>query len=1272
MPTLKLLADTKSPNLIDFDREGIITDLVTAIKSDPDWTSLWDGELLQNASFMFMNYCAFMAEKGYNQFNRAVRENFLYEAKDPASITNILAQRNINLFQNRASTVRVTASVVDSIVTDNMLVTDFQGNKLLSIPVGTQIDGSDTNGNSTTFEAINIAQDGKPDYKNDVKVVMGQSNRINFEFDMIAGASAQEDFLLGPEHDKNFYIDLETNDIIDNSIRIYWEFGTPDEIELPEVDAFGPAIKLTDSEDIQRWGDFFPFGIPSYVVKFNTEGGCRIYFGSDRFGGSFKNQQGKVLTVFVRSGGGQLSNISAGKINYSTEITINSSTTLSLYISNENGASGGADRETLAEAKVFAPLRNENDKTVVTDRDALSILNHYSNKVKVLSPYHDSSTNKVPILHSYNFIAPVRNFTDFVFPIIVGADSKETYKAKFESALNEFLNLKGIKDAYVTGEALGTFFYDRANDNYNFFAKLADSNPMNGSLVLKAFKYNGAKTDQIEFDLNYLSGTVFNTSKRVPARVYSLDPFVNITSSFSVPSNQNTLIINIDNTGDLTIELASITYINPSAFASAFNSLVSAGLESIAPEYWSARQNHTWVYYEEANKRLVIESPTVGFPSSIKIKAPTNNSALASLGITPNYYEPTLKTENVFLDDTTYNVSTDEVFLSIRRNNTARSKEWNETALNTILVQNPEAATGPVYEIQLLDRNDIEIEQIVEGSNILVDFYVEQNNSLVLKEEFRVKIPLVKRTGNTIVNNFNGVGSLVPPADSIVKFETSTFDYDTCKIKLEFVDSLGLNNSLPIVPPYIGNFDPSIDKVKITYKYKIPSSLTYPDATMLWGGSELANILTTGPATVLPIGGQIKDNTNVLVTLLDENNNVVSGTATLMINSGTGAGNIVFTFNTFPTCYANSVVVSKTGTPNDFLTLTLQNGFNFGTSFASYPATRKIKKVKIEYTTEDQVVETITNVSHPNFFVQNALSGTGPELDYVLDKNFDEISEDVNILVEALAGVTVKESFELPSPILFDNTASGSYILGPIANPNGFFKHNNSIPQIDFYKITSGPNVNKVNLTLRVKDSLSIPNAPVPPYLINPLVGSVKKMVVHYERKSYEYITADYKQDIYYPVEEAKIISDILNGASAKMIGFHHLMKRVEFVPFSTDLLVTVKKGYSPITATAQTKALLQKYFGYSNNNFNHSVGTGISYSEIKTILNRSDLNLGVEQVEIIKPSTTVLDETELGNRYYFILPDLILDQLYYIEQNNPQIAGISEYYTSIVNTKKI
>lgn len=1268
MAILKPLANSKSPNLIDFDREGIIDDLITAIQNDPDWNELWDGELLQNASFMIMNYFAYMAEKGYTQFNKSIRENFLYEAKDPVSVSNILAQRNINLFQNRASQVEVTATIQDAILTDAMLSEDLSGNKILSIVNGLKIIGSNINGGSTVFEAIEIANDGKPNYKDDLKVVIGQSNRISFNFNLIAGTTSREIFLLDEEHEKNFFIDLDATDIIENSIRVYWEYGTPEEIELLETDSFRPTSQFENIDDVQRWGDYFPNGLPTYIIKYDTNGGARIYFGNERFGGGFKNQAGKTLTVFLRSGGGSASNVAPRKIDYLTTIPVNSTTELDIRVTNEFAAEGGADRESLVEAKIFGPLRYESSKSIVGDQDALNILRTLSIKQKVDSPIL-SEDNTVPILHSHNFIVPNRNFADFVLPTVLESDTVESYNDKFLSSLNDFLNLQGLTDSEVVNEVLTDFFYNIAEDEFNQYVKLRDSNPMNGSLVLKAYKYSGNLADKIEFNLNYLSGIVFNTNEKLPARIYSSLPFQNITSSFAVPSGQNRIIINYDNSGDIEIELATVNYIDPNAFATAFNILIKNALQITNPSYYSPRSSHTWVYYDASNKRLVFESPTKDYGSSIRIRKPTIDSSLDFFGITEGYVLPVGKTGNVFNDDTHYNITSDEIYLSIRRESMSRKYEYNEQEMAAKLIQNPNVKDGPVIEILLKDENEVELDRVREGSNIFIDFYTEENNVLTLKEDYRAKVPTVALTGNTVVNNFNNVGSLVPPANSIINYDKSTFNYAESKLTLAFIDSLGVNNSLPIVPPFIGEFDSTIDNVKLTYKYKINKlNLTEDANNGLWNGSETANILTSGAPVVIPLGFQIKNNTNIRITLLDANGNVVEGTASLVLNSSNIIGNITFLFSSFPTCYADNVTVTKTGSNADFATLTLQNGFNFGTPFASYPSQRKIDKVKIEYITEEEQIENITNVSHPNFFVQDASQAQGPRLNYLLQRNADEISEDVAILIEARTGLTVKESIQINPPLSLTNANISNFIIGPLPGPSGFFKNNASIPDLEFYRITSGVDANKLTLNLKVKDSLSIPNAPVPPYLANPLLATVKKMVIRWERKTYEVITADYKQDIYYPKTEAKMISDILNGAGTKMMSFHHLLRRVEFIPVKIEVNAKLNKGYSPVTVSSIMKQLLLNNYGYFNTNYKHNIGEGFIYSDVNTLINRRDLNAGIDSANLVTPEQTIVDDSFYKNRYYFILPDFILDQLIFAEQQYPQIEGIADLYKITIN----
>ena len=55
MATLEHLQDIGFPDLIEFDRNSMIDEIIARIKTHPLWQNSWDGELYQNSTFFIIN-----------------------------------------------------------------------------------------------------------------------------------------------------------------------------------------------------------------------------------------------------------------------------------------------------------------------------------------------------------------------------------------------------------------------------------------------------------------------------------------------------------------------------------------------------------------------------------------------------------------------------------------------------------------------------------------------------------------------------------------------------------------------------------------------------------------------------------------------------------------------------------------------------------------------------------------------------------------------------------------------------------------------------------------------------------------------------------------------------------------------------------------------------------------------------------------------------------------------------------------------------------------
>ena len=65
---LKTLSQISEPNLTVYDFDGMTQEIITLVKSDVNWNSIWDGELEQNASLMILEFFTFLFKKNSEYF----------------------------------------------------------------------------------------------------------------------------------------------------------------------------------------------------------------------------------------------------------------------------------------------------------------------------------------------------------------------------------------------------------------------------------------------------------------------------------------------------------------------------------------------------------------------------------------------------------------------------------------------------------------------------------------------------------------------------------------------------------------------------------------------------------------------------------------------------------------------------------------------------------------------------------------------------------------------------------------------------------------------------------------------------------------------------------------------------------------------------------------------------------------------------------------------------------------------------------------------------
>lgn len=759
---LKPLSYIKSPELIEFDRDALVEEIVARIQSDPNWSSLWDGELFHNFSYFIINVFSYLFSKNAEYANRVLRETFITEAKDPASVINYLSNFSMNLKQNEASMVEVTITPTNG----GSFTNEFFLNP------GFSLSALSINNERINYEIYNFEYDDngnlttKLDYRSPIIIPAANFTKVN----AFSGVTRTETVTLNPiNQTEKFIYNLTNNNIIENSIRIYYEYNTINEVELIETDSFvvNPVIKGPFTEAMG--------GVPHYVIKYDTEGGAKIIFGSREFGGSFPNQPSN-LTFVYRTGGGLLTNISRRGINETLTLPIDNFTNINVSFFNLLAGGGGADRENIDIAQFYAPYRINRGRAIVDDLDALNALSFSTIKHLVKSPKYNGVD--VPVLHYHNYVVPIRNFNDFVFPVPNESDTYFNYRDTFELQLNDFLNLQGIHDG-VENDILITFFTP-----VDFSFPLPYKPPLNGSLYVSAYNSAGKEIDRLIWGSNYSGSFNLPDLASVNAAIVSQSAI----GSLGINLQQSFLYFIIDSSQTL----ASADYTNPSDGTKCFRVQINPDLytadadgkatilaneinqkiRSVSTYYQSFDSNTPFAYIND-DKKLVIRSLSYGTTSNVQVFNFSSDSILSTLLIYPEKVDAAPQNRTAFLENSFYDFESHQVSIKLNKERFSISKQYNNLVP---LWENPNSATGPIIVITLLDENN-QVILIRENTDLVITAI--NNNDVV----------------DTLTFNSIGTSSLnYGVATNGTVFDdqntnTCSFDYTESKILMKLIDS---------------------------------------------------------------------------------------------------------------------------------------------------------------------------------------------------------------------------------------------------------------------------------------------------------------------------------------------------------------------------------------------------------------------------------------------------------------------------------------------------
>lgn len=760
---LKPLANIKTPDLVNFDRQSVVSEIIERIQLDPDWNNIYDGDLFQNASQMIINLFAYLFEKNAVSFNKQIKENFINKATSEEAIYEYLRQNKISVKQNTEAVINVIGALNNGILRTPLVIPRF-----------TKLSTVDLNNDTITFELISKT-DNKYNYLNDIVVFSSNYVRDSFRLDAYSGETFQ---LLTPISDKtfeNFKLSIPNINIIEDSIRIYYQTSYNTYIELLPTESFVVAPILAPPT--------FPNGIPHYIISYKQNGSADIFFGSNDFGSAFFEEHiGGNILIFGRSGGGKTNNIIANTLNQT--ITFNyGGTSLDVTFTNLTAGSGGSDRETIYDAQYIAPLRYGRGRAIIDELDAKGALYQSVIKHKIETPQYSEISSTIPLLHAYHWIVPQRDFEDYVIPEVSSDDTLTTYTEKFLLSLNTYCNLYGINDGAITDENITDFFYENNEGLYQYLYDLESQNILSGSLVVTAYNHLNLLVDQILFEGNYYNlNNVVSSSADEPAIIRS-NYFASINIVNNVQQGQNNILkfrLNGDSEYIFTLTIPVGTRTSTS-FASALQSLIQNKIttDPNIPDEYGLYSNYEFFSYESnpnntLEGRIVFKSFDDGENSSIEILDPLTTSEellnlLNIMGWRQKVYRPETQTEKVFKSQqNVFHYDSNELLLNINENKMFATATFLKTSAWD---QNTGYSYGPLLEYTLKDKDD---SLVLSFPHLYKDIIIyAKNDSDVVVDSLSI-LNVQDTEANAVTTNIESTETFFKDiADNIYNYETS-------------------------------------------------------------------------------------------------------------------------------------------------------------------------------------------------------------------------------------------------------------------------------------------------------------------------------------------------------------------------------------------------------------------------------------------------------------------------------------------------------------------
>lgn len=630
----RILTQLPKTQFSGLEFSNIVEDIYNLIKQNPNYNSNWSDFLNSNAGRMLVEVFAYIADQLATRIDWNVNENFIGTATQRTSIIRLLKLIGYNFSLPVASQVDVTTTFSIPVGKYTIKPAYSEGSGKFITKTLTALD---LKGNSRSYEALEFdSSSSKFNYKTEIIVDTGNEVSPNLKntITFYEGSTKIEDFVANTPDGQKFII--SGSPVTRNSIRVYLINQNGQDVtetELLQVDNFlDPKAQLSGSGSET-------YSIP-YILNVLDGDKVEIEFGSSSLLATTDRRlpQGSTIRVFYRVGGGVDGDLVKLSLQKTEKVTYLGSDLFITYANNSAGV-GGEDSETLDHAKYYGPLKMRTAGKTVSEEDYDIILS--SNTKTLISKSYGIKNIPSTFYNKYGvFINPLEVW-NYIVVKKSGWDSIPTYNYKYadfgtfnlENQFNGKYSFNsgsfGISTALKKSQTItysANYDYNniggRVFNNFVILKTPADfknsiytadpNNPgkyiANSKMVasITKTKYDKLvhrKIKDIPNHLltsddndNYFYGDFNNSgiprlSMEQSIRAYYESP-IDATSGFDISANRNKFVLNVDNRGDVLIDLSrsgTSPLVLPLASTGSIKGAVDIINEAIAASYGTTK-----------------------------------------------------------------------------------------------------------------------------------------------------------------------------------------------------------------------------------------------------------------------------------------------------------------------------------------------------------------------------------------------------------------------------------------------------------------------------------------------------------------------------------------------------------------------------------------------------------------------------------------------------------------------------------------------------------